>query len=99
MQQRQEKTEIQIPLTFQHLSNDEVETTVNVETADGLDENDTFSDFIYLTGLQLRLEGECFVNHGIYVDVQSLIDKMNNLECIKYYLRLDVQREGFARIS
>ena len=92
-------TKIQIPSTFQHLSNDEVERTVNVETADGLDENDTFSDFVDLTGLQLRSEGECFVNPGIYVDVQSLIDELNNLECMKYHLRLDVQRGGFARIS
>ena len=64
-----------------------------------MDEYDTFSDFIDLTGLQLRSEGECFVNPGIYVDVQSLMNELNNLECIKYYLRLDVQRGGFARIS
>ena len=88
-------TEIQIPSTFQHFSNDETERAAAVEFAEAI--FDEKSDFVNIFDLQFTAEDTHYVNPGVYSDVNSLIDEINNLE--KNHLRVNVERGCFAKIS
>ena len=76
-------TEIQIPLTFQHLSDDKIDRTVWVETATSEYASRTPNQIVNITGLELQAEGDCLVNPGIYSSVDSVVDEVNNLKCVK----------------
>ena len=92
-------TEIQIPLTFQHFSDDESERAAWVETANPKDKFDLHATFIDTTGMEFQAENTLFVNPGIYTSVENLIDEINNLDSINRHLRLSMQRGGFVKIS
>ena len=91
-------TEIQIPLTFLHLTNDVLERTVVVEMATTT-QNFKTDEFVDITGLEFQSEEECFVNPGVYRNIDSLVEEINNLESVKSHLRLRIERGGFVKIS
>ena len=90
-------TEIQIPLTFLQLTNDVLERTVLVETA-RTTQNFKTDEFVDITGLEFQSEDECFVNPGVYRNIDSLVEEINNSESVKSYLILRIERGGFVRI-
>ena len=59
----------------------------------------THDQFVDITGLEFQSEGDSLVRPGVYRSVDSLVDEINNLQCVKNHLSLSIQRGGFVEIA
>lgn len=94
-------TEIQIPLTFQHLSQEDVRVIMagnlsHLSHVSAVVVGDNSLEFA-------SEEGEIDVSQihpGVYKDVEGLIAEMNDLECVKKnHLLFIVERGGYVRAT
>lgn len=83
-------TEIQIPHTFQHISVDESEGIVCIRTSKRSGAND----------LRPEMDKETFgrIKSGVYCDVSSLLQEINNLSNVKDHLQFEIQSGGYVQV-
>lgn len=86
-------TEIQIPLTFQHISSDIVEREVTVKRVARtiLESNALRSEASTITKSYLR--------PGVYKNLESLVDEINNLQGVKQHLHFVIERGGYISVK
>ena len=83
-------TEIRIPLTIPHLFVEEGERLV-IMLSETYNSND-------LNSRSTKLD-VCYANPGIYKDVLSLIDHINNLECCVGHISFKLLRGNYVAIA
>ena len=83
-------TEVQIPLTFQHVSSEALDRTVLL----------TRISHSALETNQIRTVNfnaiESMVRSGIYKDIHAIVSKINNLNCTKNHVEFRVKRGGYV---
>ena len=80
-------TEIHIPMIVQHIS---------TESSDGIVSVFTESNAVELNENASSVSS---IESGVYSDVNSLIDEINGLECMKSHLKITKTRGGYVTIS
>lgn len=88
-------TEIQIPLTFQHLplENDTERTvTMNTTPVSSLSTNE-------LRTLTKPNSSESLIHPGVYDNLQSLVKEVNDLSCVQGHLKFVIERGNFIAIN
>ena len=85
-------TEIHIPITFQHISENPSEREVWVST-------DSILTLTNEVELSKNSSIESLIQPGVFPDVNSLIDEINSLKCTSSHLKLELGRGGFVTIS
>lgn len=100
-------TEIQIPMTFQHIPTEHSERCVELTddtqvylTHVGL-ESDTlilsdakkYNTFAYVGEKNLS-----YVQPGVYKNIQSLVSEFNELKCLKNHLTFNINSTGYVKI-
>jgi hypothetical protein len=85
-------SEIQIPMTFQHIPQDEDERFVCVKNIaiSPLETNRTRSDD--------STTKVGFIRPGVYKHLESLIEEINSLNCVKDYLHFHIEHGGYVSI-
>ena len=83
-------TEIQIPLSFQHVtkSEDERMICVNRKPISNLEANEIDRENITST--------VSYIRPGLYKDVAEMIDEINNLACMKDHVTFNLERGGYV---
>ena len=86
-------TEIQIPLTFQHISSEfeEGEVIVSRKSRSILESNELRSEPSTTTKSYLR--------PGVYKNLESLIDEINNLKGVDQHLNFVIERGGYVSVK
>lgn len=86
-------TEIQIPLTFQHISMEKGEGSICVKTTQRVK--------VAPNDLRFKKETQTFsqLKPGIYNDIPSLLSEINNLNNVKSHLVFEEQCGGFVQIK
>ena len=83
-------TEVQIPLTFQHVSSEALDRTVSL----------TRISHSALETNQIRTVKfnaiESMVRPGIYKDIDAIVSEINNLNCTKNHVEFRVERGGYV---
>ena len=83
-------TEVQIPLTFQHVSSEALDRTVSL----------TRISHSALETNQIRAVNfntlESMVRPGIYKDIHAIVSEINNLNCTKNHVEFKVERGGYV---
>lgn len=84
-------TEIQIPHTFQHISLNEKEGVVCIRTAKRSAVNELLPE----------KDRESFsrIKSGVYRDVSSLLQEINNLRNVKGHLYFEIQSGGYVQVK
>lgn len=86
-------TEIQIPLTFQHIPIEREERLVHVTRV---------PQTILITNkvrAQDSVDTESVIRPGIYKSIENLIDEINNLDCMRNHLKIDIECGGYVTIT
>lgn len=100
-------TEIQIPMTFQHISNEGDEKLVILETVPNsnpedigfvLLENQPHSNSVDVYLKKSNIISST-VHPGIYSNINTLLDELNNLDCVKSHLEFVLGRGGYINIK
>lgn len=84
-------TEIQIPHTFQHISVDESEGVVCIRTSKRSAANEIHPEKDRHTFVRIK--------SGVYHDVASLLEEINNLSNVKNHLRFEIQSGGYVQVT
>ena len=83
-------TEVQIPLTFQHVSSEALDWTVSL----------TRISHSALEIREIRAVNfnaiESMVRPGIYKDIHTTVSEINNLNCTKNHVEFRVERGGYV---
>ena len=85
-------TEIQIPMSFQHISPQKDEIVI-------LEYHNHESNDVLLTDIVFDVKS--YSSHlpcGVYRDIESLVTEINNLECIKDHLQFEIDVGGYMHI-
>lgn len=99
-------TEIQIPMTFQHISPLHKERYVAlryIERAPIINDEQGHEMVLnqnqrYNTGPGI-VENISYVEPGVYKNIQSLLSGINELECLKNHLECSLQSNGYVKIT
>lgn len=100
-------TEIQIPLTFQHVSTD-VEGRLVI--LDSIPRSDTVAivllddipiskDNTDVSQMRGRITVSSVVRPGIYSNIETLLEEINNLHCVKGHLEFILERGGYVTVK
>lgn len=86
-------TEIQIPMTFQHISSeiDEREIILKCLPRSILETN--------RVSREVPATIKSYLKPGVYKNLESLVDEINNLEEIKHHLKFLIERGGYIRVK
>lgn len=86
-------TEVQIPLTFQHVSSENEERKISLKRIPPTN----------LETNQLRVENftiaESTIRPGNYKDIHSLVEEINHLDCISGHLKVIVECGGYVTVK
>lgn len=86
-------TEIQIPLTFQHISSENAEREIIVKRL----------AHTILESNKVRAEAstatKCYLRPGVYKNLESLVDEINNLEGVKQHLHFTIERGCYISVK
>ena len=85
--------EVQIPLMFQHIPIEEAERCVNVER---VPQSPLITNLMSVGEKSSILS---MVRPGIYITIESLVEEINSLECMKKHLEMNVRRGGYISVS
>lgn len=86
-------TEIQIPLTFQHMSSELEEREVIVKRVPYtiLETNETRTEKVNSM--------KSYLKPGVYKNLENLIEDINNLQVVKNHLRFLIERSGYVSVK
>lgn len=95
-------TEIQIPMTFQHVPVERSERYVKLISNSGEGaqiSNDVRVHDASTLHRQQKNDKIAHVQHGVYTDIHSFLIELNELSCIKNHLTFDLNPSGQVKIK